>query len=306
VTFFPSTPARSLWLVAILALGYLLLAALLLGFKPEQAGLVGFCLFMYFFTGGTRRFLLAFGAFVVFWILFDFMKALPNYQVNPVHVRDLYEADKRLFHVGAQSLNEFWLTRHTVFLDTLAGCAYLCWRPVPLGFGIYLYFRRRAFVTPFALTVLWVNLLGFVIYYTFPAAPPWYVQLYGFDLHLHTPGNTAGLHRFDDYYHVHIFEGLYAKSSNVFAAMPSLHAAYPTVTLYYGFRSRAGWINAFLALVMGGIYFAAVYTSHHYVLDVLAGIACALGGIILFEKGLLKTGWFRRFLEGYQGLVRRP
>jgi hypothetical protein len=28
-----------------------------------------------------------------------------------------------------------------------------------------------------------------------------------------------------------------------------------------------------------GIWFAAVYSSHHYVLDVLAGIACGLAGL---------------------------
>lgn len=303
MTFFPKVSAKAGWIALALPAAYLLSAGWLLGFKTEQPVLVAICLVLYFVSDGTRKWLLAFGAFVVFWILFDFMKAFPNYEVNPVHIRDLYEADKRLFHVGAQSFNEFWAARHTVPLDLLAGFSYLCWMPVPLGFGIYLFFRRRSWVLPFALTFLLVNLLGFVIYYVFPAAPPWYVQLYGFDLHLHTPGNTAGLHRFDEYFHVHIFQGLYAKSSNVFAAMPSLHAAYPLVTLYYGLRSRAGWINAFLTLVVLGIWFAAVYSSHHYVLDVLAGIACALAGIGLWEKGLMKASWFRRFVEAYQKLV---
>ncbi|TDX01678.1 PAP2 superfamily protein [Dinghuibacter silviterrae] len=286
-----------------IAVAYLLLATLLVGFKPEQVGLSVFCLALFFVSTGTRQFLFAFGAFIVFWVLFDFMKALPNYAVSPVHIRDLYEADKRLFHVGGLSYNEYWAAHTSTPLDLATGFAYLCWMPVPLGFGIYLFARKRAFVVPFALTFLWVNLLGFVIYYTFPAAPPWYVQLHGFDLNLHTPGNTAGLHRFDLFFGIHLFEGLYAKSSNVFAAMPSLHAAYPLVTLYYGLKSRAGWINVFLGLVVLGIWFAAVYTSHHYVLDVLAGIGCAVVGIFFWEKGLMRSGRFRRFLAGYQERV---
>ena len=37
------------------------------------------------------------------------------------------------------------------------------------------------------------------------------------------------------------------------------------------------------SVVMLGIWFSAVYSSHHYVLDVLAGMACAVLGIALFQ-----------------------
>ncbi|HTJ11226.1 MAG TPA: phosphatase PAP2 family protein, partial [Dinghuibacter sp.] len=216
----------------------------------------------------------------------------------------LYETDKRLFHIGAQSINEYLAAHAATAPDLLSGAFYICWMPVPLGFGIYLFVKRRRWVVPFALTFLWVNFLGWFVYYTFPAAPPWYVQLHGFVFDPRTPGYTAGLARFDDYFHIHVFHGLYAKSSNVFAAMPSLHAAYPLVTFYYGLRSRAPrGINVFLGTVVLGIWFAAVYTSHHYVLDVLAGITVAIIGIFLWEKVLLRLGWFQRFLSGYQKLV---
>ena len=36
----------------------------------------------------------------------------------------------------------------------------------------------------------------------------------------------------DIIFDVNIFSGLYAKSSNVFAAMPSLHSAYPVIVLW--------------------------------------------------------------------------
>lgn len=36
-------------------------------------------------------------------------------------------------------------------------------------------------------------------------------------------------------------------------------------------------------MVMVGIWFAAVYTSHHYLADVLAGITTALVGIFSFN-----------------------
>ena len=136
----------------------------------------------------------------------------------------------------------------------------------------------------FSLTFLFVNIIGFIIYYIYPAAPPWYVQHYGFQFIAHTPGNTAGLQRFDNFFHAGIFNSLYAKSSNVFAAMPSLHSSYPLITLYYGIKNRLGAINIVFAIIMFGIWFAAVYSSHHYILDVLAGITCAIIGIFIFQK----------------------
>lgn len=301
---FPKTTVKAAWLSLAIAVAYMVAAAALVGFKPEQAGLTLFCVALYYASAGTRKFLFAFGAFIVFWVLFDFMKALPNYEVSPVHIRDLYETDKQWFHIGARSVNEYWKAHATTALDLLSGGFYICWMPVPLGFGIYLFVKRRNWVVPFALTFLWVNILGWIVYYTFPAAPPWYVQLHGFGFDPHTPGSTAGLARFDDYFHIHLFQGLYAKSSNVFAAMPSLHAAYPLVTFYYGLRSRASKaVSAFLGVVVLGIWFAAVYTGHHYVLDVLAGITVAVIGILLWEKVLMRSKGFKKFLGAYQALV---
>ncbi len=141
----------------------------------------------------------------------------------------------------------------------------------------------------FAFTFLLVNLIGFVIYYLYPAAPPWYSQLYGFEFIANTPGNTAGLSRFDSFFDVGIFKSIYSKSSNVFAAMPSLHSSYPLIALYYAVKSKISLpLTIIIGITMPGIWFAAVYTSHHYVLDVLAGISCAIVGIILVNMFVAK------------------
>src|SRR5882757_4617233 len=103
--------------------------------------------------------------------------------------------------------------------------------PIPLLFAFYLFRKNKIQFLHFSLAFLFVNLIGFVVYYACPAAPPWYVQQYGFDVNFNTPGNTAGLARFDAYFGINLFHNLYAKSSNVFAAMPSLHSAYPVVVL---------------------------------------------------------------------------
>jgi inositol phosphorylceramide synthase catalytic subunit len=290
---------------------YLILSAWLIGYKTDQLVLVLLFNILFYLSNTTRRFILGFSVFIVFWILFDSMKAFPNYRFNTVHIASIYHAEKSLFGIhqpGGLVLtpNEFSFAHRRTFLDIMAGCFYLCWMPLPLAFAGYLFYKNKTVFFCFALTFLLVNLLGFIIYYAYPAAPPWYVQLYGFAFDPHTPGNTAGLGRFDSFFHVSVFSGLYAKSSNVFAAMPSLHAAYPLTVLYYGIKYRLGWINALFALIVAGIWFAAVYTSHHYVLDVLAGITCGVCGIILFNYLYGNVGWFTRMVKGFVSAVSEP
>jgi len=296
---------KDLITTTLISLFYLLLSKLLIGYKTEQLVLVIIFNSLYYISYGTRKFITGFSVFIVFWIIFDYMKAFPNYLYNTVHIESLYNAEKHLFGINENgntlTPNEYFARHTSTFKDLVAGFFYLCWVPVPLMFGCYLFFtKRREQFMYFALTFLFVNLLGFVVYYVYPAAPPWYVQLYGFDFVAHTPGNTAGLHRFDDYFNTAIFSALYSKSSNVFAAMPSLHSAYPLIVLYYGLKNKLGLINIFFAAVVLGIWFAAVYTSHHYLLDVLAGITCAIVGILLFQKLIVPNSWFQKtFIEKF-------
>lgn len=298
---------KDIFFTASISLGYLLLSKLLIGFRPEQLFLVFFFNALYYLSFPTRKFITGFSVFIVFWILFDYMKAFPNYNFNTVHIESLYNAEKSLFGIRYQqewiTPNEYWAKHTHTFLDIMSGIFYLCWVPVPMAFAIYLYFsnKRKEFLY-FSLTFLLVNIVGFVFYYIYPAAPPWYVENYGFDFHAQTPGNTAGLQRFDRFFNAPIFNSLYAKSSNVFAAMPSLHSAYPIITLYYGIKYRVGRINILFAVIVLGIWFAAVYSGHHYILDVIAGIACAIFGIFLFEKVLSVNKTFhnifiRKFVE---------
>jgi membrane-associated phospholipid phosphatase len=308
-----------------ISLLYLLFSCWLIGYKSDELFLVLLFNGLFYLSGRTRRFILGFTVFIVFWVLFDSMKAFPNYRYNTVHIESIYRLEKVLFGVrggpvggqmapGMQGIdgggrltpNEFWLAHQQTFLDILSGFFYLCWIPLPLAFAGYLFYKDKEAFFRFALSFLIVNLVGFVVYYICPAAPPWYVEQYGFAFNPHTPGNTAGLGRWDAYFHVHVFAGLYAKSSNVFAAMPSLHSAYPLTVLYYGIRYKMRWWNALFALIMVGIWFAAVYASHHYVLDVLAGIGCGIAGIGLFNYLFGKVGWFTRLVQRWIRAVEPP
>ena len=267
---------------------YLVLSYFLVGFKTDQLVLIGIFNTLYYLSSTTRKFIIGFSIFIVYWIIFDYMKAFPNYNYNAVHIADLYQFEKNLFGINHQGKlltpNEYWLLHTHSFLDVMTGVFYLMWVPVPLAFAAYLFFNEKRNFLNFLLTFVWVNLLGFVVYYLYPAAPPWYVQQHGFEFIANTPGNTAGLARFDNFFGIELFKSIYSKGSNVFAAMPSLHSAYPLIVVYYGAKGKFRKANIFFVTVMLGIWFAAVYTSHHYLSDVLAGITTAVVGIFSFNS----------------------
>ena len=127
---------------------------------------------------------------------------------------------------------------------------------------------------------------------------------YGFEPLLNTPGNVAGLGRFDQLIGLPIFDSIYGRNANVFAAVPSLHAAYMVVALAYAILSRQRrWLIILFAIIMTGIWWTAIYSGHHYLIDVLLGISCALLGIFLFERILLKWNPFYRFFIRYSEFI---
>jgi hypothetical protein len=298
---------KDIIITTMVSLFYLVLSYFLIGYNSNQLVLVLLFNTLYYASVPTRKFIMGFSIFIVYWILFDYMKAFPNYHYNKVHIAELYHMEKSIFGVIDRGVlvtpNEYLRNHATAVVDFIGGIFYLMWIPVPLAFAAYLFFADRMQFLRFSLTFVLVNLIGFVIYYLYPAAPPWYVYEHGFAFVAHTRSNPAGLIRFDHLVHAPVFQSIYRQGSNVFAAMPSLHSSYPVIVLYYGLRNKMGKMNLLFAVVMLGIWFTAVYASHHYMLDVLAGITCALAGISLFNW-LFKQTLLRNTLEKMLVIIR--
>lgn len=297
---------KNLWVNLALVLVYMAWALVMGPIRGDQLFLMGFYLLLFYGNKKTRKFIIGFSIFMVYWIVYDSMRILPNYEVSPVRIQEPYLLEKSLFGISLNGLiytpNEYFNLVQTRFLDIVSGLFYLNWVPVPLAFGVYLYYKNKQLFTQYSLVFLLANLLGFVIYYIYPAAPPWYVDLYGFELHLGVQGNSAGLARFDELTGIPVFASLYNKNANVLAAIPSLHAAYPVIVLYYGIRNKLGWVNALFVLFMLGIWFAAVYSVHHYIIDVLLGAVVAVVTIGLFNL-LMSWKWVGRLIDRFVGVI---
>lgn len=233
--------------------------------------------------------------FIIFGLVYDSMRYYPNYLFNTIDTKGVYELEKSLFGIntaaGLLTPNEYFNLNNCAIGDLLSGIFYLLWVPLPVIYAIYLFFSgQRELSFRFASAFLFVNLIGFAGYYIYPASPPWYVMQYGFEPILNTPGNVGGFDRFDELIGFNIFHNIYCKNANVFAAIPSLHSAYNPIALFYALflaRKNYFWITG-LGIVSVGIWWAAVYSCHHYIIDVTLGVLCVIIGLAVWEGIIMR------------------
>ncbi len=285
------------------ALAFLLLQGLVVGILPHHLLMIGLFCLLFFIHPQSRKWAVMMIPFILFEISYDWMRLYPNYRINPIDIQGIYEAEKALFGIATEQgtviLGEFFNTHNWAVADLLAGFFYLCWVPGPIAFALWLFCRGdRHIGVHFCWCFLFVNLIGFAGYYIHPAAPPWYAINYGFEPDFTTPGNVAGLARFDQLVGAPIFESIYVNNSNIFAAVPSLHAAYMLVTTLYALGSRQPkWVIILCIIITVGIWATAIYSCHHYVIDVLLGILTAFIGFLLFEGIVMRIPFFKTFIQ---------
>lgn len=266
-----------------------------------------FFAFLYFYNEKTRRFFFAMCPFIIYITIYDSLRAFPNYMYNTIHIEDLYLLEKQYFGVffneQLMTLNEFFAYHQRTLFDVISGVSYITWVPMPLGFAMYLYFtgRKDLYINMVFLFVL-TNLIGFIVYYFYPAAPPWYVETCGYEFLPDTPCVASRLGNFDNFVGWPVFKTFYSGNANVFAAVPSLHAANPVTCLLASFQLKNRILTAVFFLVTCGMWFGAIYGNHHYLIDVLAGGMTALTAFFVVRVLLRKTG-MNKYLLRYENLL---
>jgi hypothetical protein len=152
--------------------------------------------------------------------------------------------------------------------DYPAWCMYLSHFVFTPAIALWLYLRHREWFHRYAILILTVSLCGFVTYFIVPAVPPWLASRNG-DLEpttriVHDVWANLGFSGA-----AKVFAGD-AKLANPVAALPSLHAAWPFMTLLFLWNKVGGWrwailaYNAMMVLVL-------VYGAEHYFSDILLG-----------------------------------
>ncbi len=284
----PGPPALGLlYIVVIGALG---------GLRGDHV-LLGLLGFLDLYNEKTRLFLRTFFPLILTGAIFDSMR----YYYWPgidgrVHVAEPYFFERAWFGVGGRTLNEVFLEHHWPALDLACGFAYLVFVGEYIALALLLFFCGRADAArTFARCFLVVNVMGFATYFVYPAAPPWYVTAYGLGpVRAQIAPAAAATLRFDALLGTHLFEDMYGRGIDVFGAYPSLHVSYPVLAALLALRFRElRWARMPTALFLVLMCVSAVYLQHHYVTDVVLGIAyalVALAAVTAFERRAAAVG----------------
>jgi membrane-associated phospholipid phosphatase len=242
----------------------------------EYFAFIGVAPALAFASERTKRIFLAVFPIALLGLVYDMMRYVKDVGLSPerVHLRDLRQLESTFFGRPDWTMHD-WLQKHpSDWLDRLCAIPYGTFIMVSLAFAIWLYVRAdQKAVARFGWTFFAMNILGFVTYHVYPAAPPWYFHAHGYVVDLASHASEGpNLARVDAWMGVHYFGGMYARSNDVFGSVPSLHVAYPLLIVLEGWRwlGKAGKLaaSAFLALMC----FAAVYLDHHWIIDVVLGL----------------------------------
>jgi inositol phosphorylceramide synthase catalytic subunit len=289
-----------------IAIGFFLLygslVLLTVGWRSDHTIIISVVCGLILLHNYSYKTVLVLSSFLAFLIIYDTLPAFPNHTFSKVHILEPYHIELALFGVDDHGqrvvLNEWFATRTNDVLSLIAGFSYILWMPLPMMYAGYLFFKNKGLLFDFGMTFLLTCIIGMIGYYIYPAAPPWYYINHGVGTDFTIPGSEGLLSEFDRIVGMPIFNGIYAKGANVFCAIPSLHCSYPVVCMMTAWKIKNRWHITIFALWALGTWFAAVYSQHHYVIDVILGVICALiaGSIINY----ISTGNFYKMLRrGY-------
>ena len=224
-------------------------------------------------AGPAKRFLLDWFPLLLFWIGYDAMRDFADQIMPRVAVTLPYAVEMKLFG---------WMAGGQIpaiyFLKLLAISP---WRPLVDGVAEGFYWSHFVVIPAYMLCLWWtpptpplfrrfvygitlLHVLTLATYFIYPAAPPWYVYYFSFQpppRELLT--NSAFLPT------PLLFKSLWAANPNYFAAIPSLHGAYPVfLLLMLGLHHRRRWLVVGYGL---GVWLATIVLGDHYIIDLILG-----------------------------------
>jgi membrane-associated phospholipid phosphatase len=176
---------------------------------------------------------------------------------------------ERLLHIDPELSLDRWLAGHHTLGVVLANYYDNAHFVVTLGILGWLWWKRADLYRPLRNTLVLVNVIGFVVFWLFPVAPP--RMLDGF------ADVVASTHAFGSWH-----TGALASAANQLAAMPSLHMAWAgwcTVALWRMSSRRSIRVAAVLYPCLTA--FAVLSTGNHFVLDIVGGLLVLALAVLL-------------------------
>lgn len=194
--------------------------------------------------------------------------------------------------------------RKHLLLDMLAAVPYMLHFTIPFCFLVAAFIANRrapcssARPISFGGALATTSMLMHGSQFFWPFAPPWYTQASGHSSASYLMhGNPGGLGRIDDAFNITMFHRMYHGAPIVFGSFPSMHCGWPMLVFMFQWTTRG---RIFSALHIMLICWAALYLTHHFLVDILAAYFYNIVGIWLSRMLWLVFG---RLWGGYGGLI---
>ncbi len=268
-----------------------------IGIAPDRYAFV--LLFVSLFFKKTRGFFLDFLPFLFILISYDFLRGFADTLGQEVHFFELINFDRALFGgILPTSYLQGLLFNpsNPAWYDYLATILYFLHFALPLSFAFFLWVYNKSYFKKFVTAILILSYAGWITYVIYPAAPPWLAAEKGY-IHGISKIMDQTLKAFPERLSVPtIYHNI---NPNPVAAVPSMHAAYPLLILFFAlkfFKKKGYW---FLPYVLA-VWISIVYLGEHYVIDLVIGAVYALVSYMVAIH-VLHTVKFHSWLKRMRG-----
>jgi hypothetical protein len=235
---------------------------------------------------------------VVAWLAWVY-DAVSNLAPLRLHVALAHAAGvlrlERALHLNPElALNRWLAAHHTLGLiasDYYDNAHFV----VTLGLLGWLWYRRADIYRPLRNVLVAINVIGLLVFWLYPLAPPRMLASIGFQ------DVIATTHAFGSWH-----TGALASAANQLAAMPSLHVAWAVWCGLVLWRCSPRATLRALALLYPCLTAVAVLaTGNHFLLDVIAGaLTTALAAMLLETAELWGAGRLRWRVAHVTNLLR--
>ena len=235
-----------------------------------------------------RQFFLDWAPLFAFWLTYDRLRLLQSSLFNRVSVESPYQIEQWAFgwiaggEVPAHAARA-WLASQTApqlshIVMWLAQAVYFSHLFfVPLLF-IWLWARgrnskgARSQFTLYMRAFAFLNFLAILVYLALPVAPPWWISANGF---VQPTTALVSQTRMAAGMDGTLVQGMIKTAPQWFAAVPSLHGAYPVLLLLLCVSKRSRLKILAIAAYGIAMWVATVVLNQHYIIDLLAGALLA-------------------------------
>ena len=279
---------RRSWLLPAMVGGYLAVVTLFMVFvlhlsvSPERLLLL--MLIAALILGRGRMFLADWIPFLVLFLSYEYLRGLGGKLGLPIHDVTPLERAISFGHVPSLSLQQaFYHPGQVAWYDIAATMFYFLHFAFPLILGYLFWIIDRRTFLRFSRALIGMAFAAFVFYLLLPVAPPWKAVPGVVKIIDHTlPSFTdlPGISTPATIYHW--------LTPNQYAAMPSLHAAFPLLGALFAFRlwGRRAWPTL---LYTACVWLSIVYLGEHYVVDIIGGVIFAVAAYL--GEDLLTQWW---------------